>query len=483
MKRFGNPTLRLRFLACVIMLFPVWHAATGQSCDCPALTACGACTGGLTSLTLQFNGTTSSTIVATDQLGTVFNGQVNPGATFSFTGSLINEKFVGTQIQLSINGVLNATIGSSCSGFAVGQVFGNFTVRAARSKAGGSICCPPALMEKTAPAFQNCPSNIALTLPNGKCSVAATWVKPTASDNCSLASLTSTHEPDAAFRAGETVVTYTAKDIYGNVSTCAFTVTVSDTEPPVISSCPGDITVSANASCEAIVIWDTPDVSDNCKVTLESIPSSGSIFPLGITPVIYTATDSIGNKSTCTFNVIVENGENPVITSCPRDTVIYDEGHGEATVFWKEPVAAVSCGDVTTTRTHLPGQTFPIGNTPVQYEFTDNLGRKSTCVFNVEVRTSEISFVVQQVLTPDGDGINDRWLLPNIEKTVANTVVVLDRWGNKVFDRKGYDNQNVYWDGTNASGKVVPTGTYFYSIEIQTGNTVVKKTGFLEVIQ
>jgi gliding motility-associated-like protein len=79
--------------------------------------------------------------------------------------------------------------------------------------------------------------------------------------------------------------------------------------------------------------------------------------------------------------------------------------------------------------------------------------------------------------------VNDRWLLPNIEKTVANSVVVLDRWGNKVFDRKGYDNQNVIWDGTNASGKVVPTGTYFYSIEIQTGNTVVKKTGFLEVIQ
>jgi gliding motility-associated-like protein len=484
MKRFGNPTLRRKFLACLIVLLPAWYSADGQSCDCPAIAACGACVGGLTSLSLQFNGAVTSTIVVSDQTGAVFNGQVNPGETFSFTGSIINEKFVGPQISVSINGVPNAaTISSSCSGFAIGQVFGSLTVRAARSKSGGPICCPSTLMEKTAPTFQNCPSDIALTLPYSECTVAASWTKPLVSDNCGLASLTSTHEPDQPFRAGATVVTYTAKDIYGNVSICAFTVTVSDTEPPVISSCPSDITVSADASCEAIVSWNPPDVSDNCKVTLESIPSSGSTFPLGITPVIYTATDSVGNKSTCTFNVIVENDENPVILSCPGDTVIYDEGNGQATASWIEPTATASCGSITTTKTHSPGSTFSIGKAQVQYDFTDDLGKVSTCLFNVEVRAAEVLLVVQQVLTPDGDGVNDRWLLPNIEKSVANTVVVLDRWGNKVFDRRGYDNQNVYWDGTNASGKVVPTGTYFYSIEIQTGSTVVKKTGFLEVIQ
>jgi hypothetical protein len=244
-------------------------------------------------------------------------------------------------------------------------------------------------MEKTAPTIQNCPANIALTLPYGECSVIATWVKPTASDNCALASLTSTHEPDAKFRAGATVVTYTAKDVYGNISTCAFTVTVSDTEPPVISSCPGDITVSANASCEAIVSWDPPDVSDNCKVTLTSTLLSGSTFPLGITPVTYTATDSIGNKSTCTFNVTVENGEHPEISSCPADTVIYDEGNGQATVSWIEPMATVQCGRLTTTKSHSPGMIFPIGTTPVQYQFTDDFGKVSTCTFNVEVRAAD----------------------------------------------------------------------------------------------
>jgi gliding motility-associated-like protein len=483
MKRFGNPTLRRKFLACLIMLLPAWYSAVGQSCDCPAIASCSACVGGLTSLSLQFNGAVTSNIIVTDQIGAVFNGEVNPGETFSFTGSIINEKFVGTEIHVSINGSLNATIASSCSGFAIGKVVGNFTVRAARSKSGGPVCCPAALTEKIAPTFQTCPANIALTLPDGACTVPAPWTKPTASDNCGLASLTSTHEPNDEFRPGATVVTYTAKDIYGNASTCAFTVTVTDPQPPEITSCPADIKINAANSCEAIVTWNPPGVTDNCRVKLESSSSPGSVFPFGITPVIYTATDSAGNKSTCTFNVIVGNAEDPIITSCPGDTVVYDEGNGQAIVSWNEPVATVSCGSVLTSKTHSPGSIFLIGKTPVEYQFTDDFGKVSKCLFNVEVRTPEVSFIVQQVITPDGDGVNDTWHLPNIEKSVSNTVIVLDRWGNKVFDRSGYDNQNVYWDGTNASGKVVPTGTYFYSIEIQTGNSVVKKTGFLEVIQ
>ena len=58
-----------------------------------------------------------------------------------------------------------------------------------------------------------------------------------------------------------------------------------------------------------------------------------------------------------------------------------------------------------------------------------------------------------------------------------------DRWGGKIFEKEGYDNENVFWDGTNEKGTIVPSGTYFYSIEVQTNGAVVKQTGFLELIQ
>jgi gliding motility-associated-like protein len=699
------------------------YSAAAQSCDCPAVNSCSVCNGGLSSLTLQFNGSVTSNVIVTDQIGAVFNNQVEPGATFSFIGSIPNDKFVGQDIVISINGVQNATISSSCNGFAIGAIYGSFTVRAARSKSGGPICCPAALMEKIAPTFQNIPTDITRVLPSNACTIAVPWTAPTPSDNCSVASLTSTHAPGDLFRPGVTTVTYTAKDIYGNVGTCSFKVTVSDTQAPAISSCPANIaaianascqaavswnaptasdnctlasftsthqpgalfpigvttvtytakdvngnssvcsfkvtvsdtqapvisscptnitavanasckavvswnaptasdnctlasftsthqpgatfpmgittvtytakdnagntstcsfkvtvsdtqaplisgcpadivapvnasckavvtwnpptasdnctlasftsthnsgasfpigtttvtytakdnagnssicsfkvTVSdtqapvinqcpteihaiANSSCEAVVSWNAPTVSDNCSITLTSTHAPGATFSLGKTKVTYTATDVAGNKSTCSFDVVVTTEQALTVSECPGDTIIDAEDNGEVVVNWNEPQATVNCGDVKVTKSHSPGESFAAGKTVVQYEFMDDVGNVSTCSFVVEVNPPDAIVTVSQIVTPDGNGVNDRWLITNIEKYTSNTVVVLDRWGNKIYNQNGYDNVTVYWDGTNSSGKVVPTGTYFYSIEIKNGETVIKKTGFLEVIQ
>ncbi|MFM9057499.1 MAG: HYR domain-containing protein, partial [Bacteroidota bacterium] len=71
------------------------------------------------------------------------------------------------------------------------------------------------------PVISGCPSNIT------KCGAVATWTAPTATDNCSLASLTSSHASGSSFPVGTTVVTYTATDVAGNVSTCSFNVTIT----------------------------------------------------------------------------------------------------------------------------------------------------------------------------------------------------------------------------------------------------------------
>ena len=117
------------------------------------------------------------------------------------------------------------------------------------------------------------------------------------------------------------------------------------------------------------------------------------------------------------------------------------------------------------------------------YEFTDDTGRSSICSFDVVVQMPEIEFTISKVVTPDGDGIHDTWKLENIENFESNTVVIVDRWGNKIYQVSGYDNESVFWDGTNESGTKVPTGTYFYTIEVRFQGSIVKKKGYLEVIQ
>jgi hypothetical protein len=97
------------------------------------------------------------------------------------------------------------------------------------------------------------------------------------------------------------------EQIVGGGPTCSFTVTVNDTQPPEIT-CPGDITVVTDQNaCPAPacqVANFTATATDNCPgVTVVCNPPSGSCFPVGITTVTCTATDTAGNTATCSFSV------------------------------------------------------------------------------------------------------------------------------------------------------------------------------------
>ena len=68
--------------------------------------------------------------------------------------------------------------------------------------------------------------------------------------------------------------------------------------------------------------------------------------------------------------------------------------------------------------------------------------------------------------TPNGDGINDYWDIKFIDKFPNNVVTIYNRWGVKVFEQKGYhnDDENMRWDGTAKNGKELASGTYYYVI-------------------
>lgn len=71
--------------------------------------------------------------------------------------------------------------------------------------------------------------------------------------------------------------------------------------------------------------------------------------------------------------------------------------------------------------------------------------------------------------SPDGDGINDYFVIEKIEAYPNATLVIFNRWGEKVYETtNGYSND---WDGTSQFGVVVgnqlPEGTYFYVLDLK----------------
>lgn len=141
-------------------------------------------------------------------------------------------------------------------------------------------CIATVTVEDTIAPMLTVPSNI--TVPNdaGSCSA---FVNLTImnSDPCGLDAANTSNDIPAGFifPVGVTTVTATATDVNGNSVTDTFTVTVNDTEAPVINT-PSNITVSNDAGvCGADVAF-TVSGTDNCGTpTVMSDIASGSTFP------------------------------------------------------------------------------------------------------------------------------------------------------------------------------------------------------------
>lgn len=71
---------------------------------------------------------------------------------------------------------------------------------------------------------------------------------------------------------------------------------------------------------------------------------------------------------------------------------------------------------------------------------------------------------VPQLLTPDGNGINDLFDIPNIGAYQDNKVVIFNRYGVTVYEQDNYNNT---WDGranrnvSSGSNELLPSGTYY----------------------
>jgi hypothetical protein len=116
--------------------------------------------------------------------------------------------------------------------------------------------------------------------------------------------IVSTPPSGSSFNVGTTTVNNVATDAAGNTSTCSFTVTVVDNQPPVLSGCQEyNVTLSA---CTPTYTWTEPTATDNCSgvSVTRTGPAPGSTFDNGSTVLItYTATDAAGNSSSCSFTV------------------------------------------------------------------------------------------------------------------------------------------------------------------------------------
>ena len=82
---------------------------------------------------------------------------------------------------------------------------------------------------------------------------------------------------------------------------------------------------------------------------------------------------------------------------------------------------------------------------------------------------------IPNVITPNGDNINDYFVIENLELTGSNRLVIFNRYNKVVYERKNYDNG---WNADN-----LPDGIYRYWLSFEYGGHEFMRQGSIKVVR
>ncbi len=284
------------------------------------------------------------------------------------------------------------------------------TYTATDNKRNRSVCAfkiivnNPCFNDTIKPVLKNCPASLTLSSTDS-CSIAQ-WTPPTATDNCSTPSVYGSHQSGFCFKIGSTTVIYTAKDAKNNTATCTFKVTVTnpcfvDTIKPIFYNCPVNMALTTPDSTLAVT-WRVPTALDNCSATtITTTNQPNSLFKIGTTTVVYTASDAKNNKSTCSFKVVLtrvltpcsNDTVKPVFTNCPANISVSTTAT-MAVVQWATPTATDNCSTPSVSGNFNTGANLPVGTTAVVFTAKDAKGNTQYCRFNVVVTKMTTALVL-----------------------------------------------------------------------------------------
>lgn len=116
---------------------------------------------------------------------------------------------------------------------------------------------------------------------------------------------------------------------------------------------------------------------------------------------------------------------------------------------------------------------------------TENLAPSGNLIYCADTAANNILVIndflqFPNVVTPNGDGINDRFVIQNLVNGLGypiNTLDIYNKWGARVFHKENIMNDEDFWDPSN-----MPDGTYFYRFSARGYNGNIEHNGAIEVI-
>lgn len=224
-------------------------------------------------------------------------------------------------------------------------------------------------------------------------------------------------------------------------------------------------------------LFDVLTVNTAGLITYQLKPSTTS----GVATITVTIKDNGGTANggvdtyqrtfTITVNPLpIVNISSDKGSSVSKGEIVHLTATGGATYSWTATTNSILSG-----ANDAIAEVRPQANTMYTVTATSSLGCKNTNTWTITT-IEDFKVDATNVLTPNGDGKNDKWVIRNIDSYPDNELKIFDRSGRLVFSQRNYNNT---WDG-KVNGHPLAEGTYYYFLSISGGAKTAK--GFITII-
>ena len=267
----------------------------------------------------------------------------------------------------------------------------------------------------------------------------------------------------------------------GNATTTVAVLTVISPSSMTVTTQPSKLSVCANTTATFTALASgTPTPAVQWQVSTDAGATFSDIVGATSTTLSFTATAAdngneywaiftSGSSADTSVVAILTINQLPTVTVGPDTSIVlgqtvqlYSNASGSTALLYVwSPDSFLSSSNVSN----------PIysGSDSVifQLRVTDLYGCSATAYDTVNVIIPD-NIVLPNIITPNGDGYNDTWVLNSKINLAGSHLIVFDRWGEKVYEATSYANN---WGGTymNTDNKL-PDGTYYFVLTVPAQN-------------
>lgn len=228
--------------------------------------------------------------------------------------------------------------------------------------------------------------------------------------------------------------------------------------------CAGD-TIQIQLSGADEYLWDASDFLSNFNTANPlAFPDTSTIF-------VVLGTNECGADAAAVevkiFNTLADAGPDTCIITGTEVNLL---AKGGVAYEWEDAAYPVSENDI-------PNPVVsPEDSTTYFVNINDTNGCLIRDSITVTVATDPLESVfIVNMITPNGDGLNDALEFKGAKKFGQNSLTIYNRWGDKVYSKVNYQSDNERFDGTK-NGKPLPAGNYYYILSFPTGKIKQKLT-------